>query len=312
MINQAPAQSPIARVDTVYRPEFEVDLKRTVGIHRRGVTDPTMRWEGNTCWRAVRTPEGTGTIALRQEAGGVRATAWGSGSEWLISQLPALCGALDDADGFDSSLHPLIADAHKRNPALRIGRSDIVVDALMSAILEQKVTAVQAFHAWRDLVHWHGDRAPGPRKLWVAPSLDQWRMISSWDWHRAGVEPPQSRAAVTAAGGGERFAQRLREATSGAERERLLTNVRGIGVWTAAEVRIRTFGDADAVSFGDFHLAHEVGFALTGSRVDDDGMRELLQPWAGHRQRVIRLIMASGVGEPRKGPRLHPQDHRDH
>lgn len=287
-------------------------MRHVVGIHRRGGTDPTMRWENGVCWRAVRTPLGPGTIAIRQESAGIRATAWGEGAEWLIAQLPALCGAHDDAHDFDHSRHPLIADAYRRNPGLRIGRSDTVTDALMSAILEQKVTAIQAFAAWRALVHWHGERAPGPRKLWIAPHIDTWHTIPSWDWHRAGVEPPQSRAAVTAAAGGSALEAKLHATESGSERERLLTTVRGIGVWTAAEVRIRSFGDPDAVSFGDYHLAHQVGYALTGTRTDDAGMRELLEPWAGQRQRVIRLIYASGASEPRKAPRLHPQDHRDH
>ena len=100
-------------------------------------------------------------------------------------------------------------------------------------------------------------------------------------------------------------------ATDGEARDRVLISLRGVGPWTSAETRIRALGDPDAVSVGDFHLAHEVGYALTGTRVDDDGMLELLAPWAGQRQRVIRLIGASGVREPRRGPRLHPEDHRD-
>lgn len=304
----AVASTTAPRIDTVYTPPFDLDFRRVVGIHRRGQTDPTMRWEGNVLWRSVRTPLGAGTIALRQEGGAIRASAWGEGAAWLIDQLPALCGAHDDPSGFDPSLHPLITESARRNPGMRLGRSDLLADALMSSILEQKVTALQAFHAWRDLIYWHGERAPGPRRLWVAPALERWRRIPSWDWHRAGVEPPQSRAAVTAAASD--LGERLATAATGAERERLLTTVRGIGVWTAAEVRIRAYGDPDAVSFGDFHLAHEVGFALTGERVDDDGMRALLEPWAGHRQRVIRLIFASGVVEPRRAPRLHPEDHR--
>ena len=74
------------------------------------------------------------------------------------------------------------------------------------------------------------------------------------------------------------------------EAYRRLLTVRGIGPWTVAEVSSRALGDADAVSVGDFHLAHLVGWALTGKRTDDAGMLELLAPWAGHRQRVIRLI----------------------
>ena len=76
-------------------------------------------------------------------------------------------------------------------------------------------------------------------------------------------------------------------------------------------MRIRALGDPDAVSVGNYHLSHHVGFALTGSRTDDAGMLELLEPWAGHRQRVIRLIARSGAVEPRRGPRLAPEDHRD-
>ena len=83
-----------------------------------------------------------------------------------------------------------------------------------------------------------------------------------------------------------------------------------MGPWTSAEARIRAFGDPDAVSVGDYHLAHQVGYALTGHRVDDDGMVELLEPWRGHRQRVIRLLSLSGAFEPRRGPRLAPEDHR--
>ena len=65
------------------------------------------------------------------------------------------------------------------------------------------------------------------------------------------------------------------------------------------------------VSVADNHLAHQVGYALTGHRTDDDGMLELLEPFAGHRQRVIRLIYAGASMEPRRGPRVPPEDHRD-
>jgi hypothetical protein len=41
-------------------------------------------------------------------------------------------------------------------------------------------------------------------------------------------------------------------------------------------------------------------------------MLELLAPYAGHRQRVMRLIMASGVRKPMRGPRMTIQDHRAH
>lgn len=298
--------------ETTYRPSHPLDLRRTVGMLRRGGTDPTMLFDGPVIWRAVRTPQGPSTLALRMVGNDVKASAWGPGADHALSLVPALCGASDDPTGFDPSHHPLIAEAARRNPGVRLARTDEVFDALACAILEQKVTSMQAFGAWRFLVARYGDPAPGPtpRPMAVAPTAEQWRRIPSWAWHRAGVEPPQSRTIVRAAERGDRIARAVQSAPTGAERDRVLTSLPGVGVWTAAETRIRALGDPDAVSVGDFHLAHEVGHALTGHRTDDAGMVALLEPWSGHRQRVIRLIFASGLVEPRRGPRLAPEDHR--
>ena len=84
----------------------------------------------------------------------------------------------------------------------------------------------------------------------------------------------------------------------------------GVGVWTAHETVQRSHGDPDSVSVGDFHVSKRVGWALTGERVDDDGMLELLEPWRGHRQRVVRLIEAAGIGYERHGARMTIVDNR--
>jgi 3-methyladenine DNA glycosylase/8-oxoguanine DNA glycosylase len=307
-----PRPDPGPRLETVYRPTRPLDLYATVAVFQRGPGDPAQAWSAGVIWRAVRTPAGVAGIALRQSGDGtVRAAAWGAGREWAIAQVPALCGATDDDAGFDASLHPLIADVRHRRPGLRLGRGDMVFDALVQSITEQKVTAIQAFGAWRRLVTWFGERVPGPtpKPMFAPPSIDGWRRIPSWAWHRSGLEPPQSRAIVEAARRGASLVRAVETAAPEA-RDAVLTSLPGIGPWTAAETRIRALGDPDAVSVGDFHLAHEVGYALTGRRVDDDGMLELLAPWSGQRQRVIRYILASGVSEPRRAPRLHPEDHR--
>ncbi|MET0673378.1 MAG: DNA-3-methyladenine glycosylase 2 family protein [Microbacterium pygmaeum] len=301
-------------LETEYRPRHPLDFRRTVLYQRHGGGDPTMVTAGSVIWRASRTPAGVATLALREVSRGViRGAAWGPGAGWALAQLPALCGALDDPEGFDASRHPLIAASHHRNPGVRIGRTDLFFESLASAIIEQKVTGMQAFAAWRRIVTWHGERAPGPtpRPMYAPPSIDGWRRVPSWSWHRAGLEPPQARTIVETARRGEAIGRVFMSAADGEARDRVLISQRGIGAWTSAETRIRALGDPDAVSVGDFHLAHEVGYALTGARVDDDGMLELLAPWAGQRQRVIRLMEASGVREPRRAPRLHPEDHRD-
>lgn len=312
----APAGDPI---ESEYRPARPVDIGRAVAAQRHGANDPTYFASqplstGGVVWRVSRTPLGVATLALRMRVGGaVKAAAWGPGAEWALDQLPALCGRDDDPDGFDASRHPSVAEWHRRHPDLRIGRTDLVFDALVSAIMEQKVTSMQAFSAWRSIVTWYGERAPGPtpRPMFAPPDVDGWRLVPSWAWHRAGLEPPQSRTIVETSRRGASIVRAAEAAVDGEARDRVFISLRGVGIWTSAETRIRAFGDPDAVSVGDYHLAHQVGFALTGHRTDDDGMLELLEPFAGHRQRVIRLIYAGSALEPRRGPRLHPEDHRD-
>ncbi|MFK4788927.1 DNA-3-methyladenine glycosylase family protein [Microbacterium sp. ZW T5_56] len=307
-----PVRTP-ARRETRYRPRHELDLMRTVGIHRRGGTDPTMLIVGGVIWRALRTPAGPAVLALRQSSDEVLVAAWGSGAAEALDTVPWLCGAEDHPEEFDPGVNPVIAEAHRRHPGLRIGASSGLSEVIVSAVLEQKVTAMQAYGAWRYLVTRYGETvpSPAPRPLRVAPTWAQWRRVPSWAWHRAGVEPPQSRTIVAAASRGPSLLDAVRSAPDTVERERILTSLVGIGPWTSAEVRIRAFGDPDAVSVGDFHLAHHVGHALAGRRTDDVGMLRLLAPWEGQRQRVIRLIAAAGLGEPRRAPRLHPEDHRD-
>ncbi|MET2010611.1 DNA-3-methyladenine glycosylase 2 family protein [Microbacterium chocolatum] len=304
---------PEAPLQTEYRPRHPLDLRRTVMFQRRGANDPTMTMSGAVIWRASRTPAGVATLALTDAGSGViRAAAWGPGREWAIAHVPDLCGARDDPHGFAAERHPLVAEASRRMPGLRLSRTDGVFDALACAIFEQKVTGMQAFAAWRRIVSGFGETAPGPtpRAMAAPPDIDGWRDIPSWAWHRAGLEPPQSKTVVRAARRGRSIVRAVEAAADGEAVDRVLVSQPGIGPWTSAETRIRALGDPDAVSVGDFHLAHEVGYALAGARTDDDGMLALLEPWNGQRQRVIRLLAASGVREPRRGPRLHPEDHR--
>jgi 3-methyladenine DNA glycosylase/8-oxoguanine DNA glycosylase len=141
----------------------------------------------------------------------------------------------------------------------------------------------------------------------VEPSAAQWAAVPSWEWLRAGVDGKRSSTVVRAA----RCAGRLEQTMGlpGDEVERRLTSLGGVGVWTAAEVRQRAHGDADAVSFGDYHVAKDIGWALTGGPVDDDGLAELLEPYRPHRYRVQRLLELDGASRPRRGPRMGVRAH---
>jgi 3-methyladenine DNA glycosylase/8-oxoguanine DNA glycosylase len=297
--------------ETVWRPRLPVDVRRTLAPLRRGGGDPTHRVElDGAVWRTTRTPTGAATYRLTQQGlHEVHCSAWGDGAEDVLAGLADLLGGRDDPAGFDPA-HPLLRDTHARFPGLRIPRTARVFEALVPAVLEQKVTGQQARAAWRWLLTKYGEPAPGPAPagMRVPPPAEVWRRVPSWDWHRAGVDPQRSRTVVTAA----KVAARLEESVGMApdDAARRLAGVPGIGVWTAAEVAQRALGDADAVSVGDYHLAGFVGWALVGRPVDDDGMLALLEPWRPQRYRVIRLLECSGASKPRFGPRLTVQDHR--
>ena len=298
-----------------WRPGRPVDLRATLGPMRRGAGDPTVREDGaGALWRASRTPEGPATTRLSAHPalGEVEAHAWGPGAAWALESVPGLLGAGDDPAGFEPA-HPLLRDTWRRHPGWRVPRSQRVLEALVPAVLEQKVTGREAWRAFRTLVRTHGDRAPGPvghlpGGLWVQPDARTWSRIPSWDWHRAGADLSRSRTAVTAAAAAGRL-EALADRPA-AEAGRALRTLGGVGAWTAAEVAQRALGDADAVSVGDFHLAKLVGWALVGARVDDDAMLELLEPYRGHRYRAVRMIELSGVGYPRRGPRYAGRDYR--
>jgi 3-methyladenine DNA glycosylase/8-oxoguanine DNA glycosylase len=220
-----------------------------------------------------------------------------------------MLGADDDWSGFEPR-HPVLDELWRRHPHARLGRTGLVMEALVPAIIEQKVTGKEAFGGFRALVHRFGERAPGPgreRRLWVQPSPDRLRTIPSWEWLRLHIDPARSRTVVTVA----KVAASL-ERTSALphdEADRRLRSLPGVGVWTSAEVRQRAFGDPDAVSFGDYHVAKDVGWALTGAPFDDAQLEEFLEPWRPQRGRVPALVGMGGLRRPRRGPRMSLPTH---
>ena len=299
---------------TLYAPADDVSLSLTLRPLRRGQFDPTFRVDASGVWRTLRTPAGVATLHLRRSSEGIAATAWGPGAAWAIEGVPELLGHGDDWSGLDVSGSAFLADSLRRNPGLRLLRTRQVFEMMLAAIFEQKVTGKEARHSWRVLLTKYGDEAPGPAPegMRVFPTAEVWRRIPSWEWHRAGVGPERSATVMRAAVVASSLERTLAHGRGGPDVERALRSIPGVGVWTAAETTQRAHGDADSPSVGDYHLPALVGWALAGKPVDDDGMLELLAPWAGHRQRIMRLIEASGFAKPRFGPRMTVQDHRAH
>lgn len=311
-----------------WRLPFPVDVRLTLSAHGRGSGDPTFRLDAaGAVWRTSLTPDGPATIRVlpARSDGQVTAHAWGPGAAWLLGSLPAQLGAYDDTSGFDPAAHPVLRDVARRHPGFRVGRTGRLMEALVPAILEQKVVSLEAHRAWKILLGQYGTAPPGPapRGMRVFPPPRTWCSIPSWDWHKAGVEGVRAQAiirAATVAGRLERLLNDIKTETGtgagtvtekSAEAARKLRTLPGIGPWTAAETLQRAAGDPDAVSVGDYNLPKAVGWALARrEKTDDAQMLELLEPYRGHRYRVTRLVELTGLRPPRRGPRMPVRDYR--
>jgi hypothetical protein len=275
-------------------PMVSVDLALTFAPLR----GPSLRVTPEGVWRATRTPDGPATTLLRVRAGEVVARAWGPGAEHALAQVPSL--VVDDAAGFVPR-HRVVIDAHRRFEGMRIPRTGAVMEALLPAIVEQKVIGRQARESWRRLVWRYSSPAPGPlgRRLWLPPDPAVLGRVPAYALHPLNIEAKRADTLRLACV----YAHEL-EAQPAA-----LTSLPGIGAWTYAQVALVALGDADAVPVGDFHLKNLVCWNLAGRpRGTDDEMLDLLEPYRGHRGRVIRLLALGGDRPPKYGPRLALHD----
>ena len=283
-----------------------LDLVRTLSPLAHGRGDRTVRLGPSEAWVARRLDSGAATIQIRLEAGAtaVTARAWGDGAEEALATAPALIGELDEPERLVAH-HPVVRRLQRTYPGLRLPRSGRVIHALVPSILEQKITGTEAFRAYAAFLRAHGEPAPGPGDLALPPSAATLSSLPSYAFHPLGVE--RRRAEVI-----RRIASRaawLEAARDAAEATARLMSFRGIGPWTAAEVVRAAYGDPDAVSVGDYHIPNTVAWVLAGEpRGDDARMLELLEPWRGHRGRVIKLLEAGAEAPPRYGPRMPLQD----
>ncbi len=294
----------------------DIDVRSTlrpIGTYGR---DPTTRWSANSFAKAVLTPDGPGTMRLTWDrAGGTTAEAWGDGAGWLLDIADRWVGLRDDLTGFDPSPHPRVAEWWRRHPGLRLTAAGVVWQELLLVLLGQRVTTEEAVRSWARLAYDWGEQAPGPCELRLPPTPEAVAEHSYVDFHRVNVERRRADAILAAA----RRAARLEEAATMSTPDAItrLTALPGLGVWTATSVVNASLGDPDTVVLRDFGLPTMVNYAFTGDArrlVADEGGDEImcahLEPWRGHRYRIIRLLFAVGVSVPRRGPRAFNPDIR--
>ncbi|MBC2908302.1 DNA-3-methyladenine glycosylase family protein [Streptomyces cupreus] len=286
-----------------WRPGFPVDARLTLQSLRRGPHDPTHRVEPDgTVWRAALTASGPVTYRIRQRRlDDLSIDAWGPGAADLADSVRRELGEGDRPELFQPE-HPVLRGAVHRLPGLRIPCTGRLFEALVPAVLEQRVVGLDAAASFTRMIRKYGDAPPGPAPEGMRLPLppETWRTIPSWEWRRAGVDLHRSATIIEAA----RHAARLDRAAGDPVRAYdLMAKLPGVGIWTAAQVGHRALGDADALPLGDYHLGTMTGMALLGRPLDDDEVEPFYEPFRPHRYRVVRLLELSPGAAPRRGPR---------
>ena len=293
------------------RPEFTVDLRRTLRVVGHGGLDPTLRVGDGSAALALRTPDGPALLALRSVTAEIEATAWGPGSGWALEHAPDIAGCNDRAEGF-SPTDARLSELWQRHNGARLPRTGLVAQALMSVVFGQRVTTDDGARGYRGMVKRWGEPAPGPESgpgagLWVAPDPAVVAKQPYFAFHPFGVERHRAETVRRIAGSARRLDALAAPDVDPAEAQRRMQVLPGVGPWSAGSAALFALGDADAVPVGDLHLKHLVCWALAGERWGtDDLMLELLAPYPGHRGRVCHLIVLSGAKPPARRPTHDP------
>jgi 3-methyladenine DNA glycosylase/8-oxoguanine DNA glycosylase len=288
-------------VVTEVTPIVALDLRATL----RPLTLAWGRFDPQGWWRAFRTPDGPATLRINRQGAVVRGETWGAGAEWVAGRLPDLIGLRDDPESFQPHHGPL-ARLHRRHAGNRFGSTGLVVEALVFAIVGQKVTGAEAAEGLRGLTRAFSEAAPGPTSLRLPPDPVQMAAAPYHAYHPLGIERRRADLLKLVATRAVRLEELAGQDPLSARSA--LEALPGVGPWTSAEAVTISHGDPDAVSVGDFHLKHQVSWHLAGEpRGTDERMLELLEPYRPHRGRVVRLLEQAGP-YPRYGPRQPVRD----
>ena len=276
-------------VDLGFATLWAKTIKRRAGVH----------------WWPTATPAGPALVAFRPTSTEVRVDAWGAGSEWAVEQMPALIGLRDaTVDAFRPS-HPVVRSLADRFGSVRVGATGRWYEAVVTTAIGQRVVTADAGQSRHRLAKHHGDTSLGGH-MGILPSPETLLRLRDHDFHAAGIELSRTRVLRIAA----KYADRLERLADvpGGDAVAWMQRLPGIGPWTAGITSAIAGGDPDAVPVGDLHVPGMVTYAFTGEVGDDERMLEVLEPFAGHRGRVVRMVKMGGAGPPKHHPKPHRSD----
>jgi 3-methyladenine DNA glycosylase/8-oxoguanine DNA glycosylase len=273
---------------------FPVHFLRTFSMQGLGPYDPTVNLSEDRFCKAFFYHGEPAAIEICRDGDALQVTAYACDARELVDETVA--GLEQDDRYADFSTEDSgILRLHSMLPGLRLPRVPWLYDMTCSAILQQRVRWVDAAREWRRITNRWG--AAAPLGLRAFPPAEVMAAVPRFELERMGIDAKRAAALL-------RFAKELRFVRFRAGMDftalrQLLLRVPGIGPWTAESVLGYGAGDVDAAIPGDLHLPRVVCYALAGEfRGTDERMMELLEPFRGHRFRIIRLLYAAGLDVP--------------
>ena len=278
------------------------DLFGTFRFTRFGQWDPTQvlsnhrlvkafRFEDNPCVLDAQVMDGRLNVHLR--ASGVLP------SDDQVTRLFGLHRPSLAVEG-----HPFLERISREKKGIHLGQSTHLGMDLIKTTFQQLIEWRDAATIWRRWILQAGTRIPGT-DLYCPPAYSEVNHHTLDLLHGCGLSRKRAALVREIARLGPRLDGWASESASTIRRR--LMSIRGIGAWTTEHCLGFSFNEDDVVVTGDFQLPHTVAWALAGqARGSDQRMLELLEPWAGRRWHVLRLIFASDIRAPRRGPRLNP------
>jgi 3-methyladenine DNA glycosylase/8-oxoguanine DNA glycosylase len=287
---QAEVAAACVRVDL-----FPVHFPRTFSLQRLGPYDPTTELSEHRFCKAFFYRGKPAAVEVMRENASLKVRAFGDDAQELAEE--AAEGLRQD-DGYRMfrTKDTGVSRLHRMLPGLRVLRVPWLYDMTCSAILQQRIRTVDAMRDWRHITQRYGSDAP--LGLRAFPPAEALAAVPQFELERMGIDAKRAKTLL-------RFAKEMRfvslRPTMDFQRLRqTLLRVSGIGPWTTETVLGYGAGDTDAAIPGDLHLPHLVCYALAGeAEGSDERMMELLEPFRGHRFRIIRLLYASGLAVPR-------------
>jgi len=273
---------------------FPVHIPRTFNLQRLGPYDPTTELEADLFRKAFFYRGRPAAIEVVRDGAALELRAYGADAVELAEEAAA---GLRQEDGYAAFVteDTGVLRLHRMLPGLRVIRIPWLYDMTCSAILQQRIRTVDAMRDWRRIANRYG--APAPLGLRAFPPSDVLAEVPQFALEAMGIDAKRAKALL-------RFARELRFVSLKPEMgftqlRQTLLRVSGIGPWTTETVLGYGAGDTDAAIPGDLHLPRIVCYALAGERDgSDERMMELLEPFRGHRFRIIRLVSAAGLDVP--------------